>query len=108
MSVFASSASAFVWSHTRAGLEERIYRWQINGWLTKDEKPVENKSLIEEVHALLLRLRAELDISLEHVGNTDADREGRAQAGLLAREGVTKAAMCDLAATMSALTLTKE
>jgi len=88
-------------------LEERIDRWQSNGWLTMDGKPVKNKSLIEEVHALLLRLRAKYVISLEHVGTTDADREGVAEAALLAR-GVTKTAMSDLATTMSALTLSTE
>jgi ribonuclease HI len=88
MSVLASYRLTFICSHTCAGLDDWIDNWKSNGWLTSKEKPVKNKELIEEVERLLSRLRKAHKISLVHIGNTKADKEGRAQATLLAESAL--------------------
>lgn len=77
--VFLSTDSQYL----RAGVEEWLPRWRVNGWRTADKKPVKNRDLWERLAAAAERHRVSWRWVRGHAGHVEneiVDRAAREQA----------------------------
>ena len=60
--------------YVRRGVEEWMPRWQANGWLTSDKKPVKNRDLWERLARALADHKVRWHWVRGHTGHTENER----------------------------------
>lgn len=71
--------------YVRRGVEEWLPRWQANGWMTSDRKPVKNRDLWERLDAALKDHKVRWHWVKGHAGHAENERVDE-----LAREAALK------------------
>ena len=64
--------------YVKQGMEQRLARWQANGWRTSDKKPVKNQDLWQRLAQAVARHQVQWFWTRGHSGHADNERVDRA------------------------------